>query len=526
MRADILPGELTPLGLVIASIGFLLTRFTVALSIRNTPIEFFFAGLLPLVMGLGLAAFGVALAVGSFQTQFVRTVTFWTIIGTGSMGLLVVSTIIGSTEMSPTQIAPGPVFSNFLIGGSVGGSMVGVYAARNRMHRDQLSHHANRLATLNRILRDQVLNAVSIIKGHASILDGTAEDWNASSVRTIAEQSEAIEASIEEIGGLTRTEGDTKDLHPVDLQSAVDSAIEDVRSEFPSVDVETAVPQTLAVHANDRLNHVLYHLLDNAARYTKTEATRIRVTAEAKAHTVLVRVQDNGPGLPERERATLESGSITEFDDPRSGFGLNIVRLLVESYSGVIRTRVDDGTTIEIELARGDQEISSVRTEQGEPGTYGVPSGRLAIAILGGLFAGVVMGLIMHSMVGIIPVIGALYGVQEPVIGWVTHEFHSVVFGMIYATLLTGAPERGQTLLGRLVIAIGFATFLWLFAAGVVMPIWLNLLGLPASLPNLTGAALVGHAAWGLTLASVYHLLRAHQDTIVSGLDFRNGPFF
>ena len=145
--------------------------------------------------------------------------------------------------------------------------------------------------------------------------------------------------------------------------------------------------------------------------------------------------------------------------------------------------------------------------------------------MIGGLIAGAVMGLIMHSMVGIIPVIGALYGVQDPLIGWVTHEFHSVVFGMIYATLLTGAPERGQTLFGRVAIAIGFATFLWLFAAGIVMPIWLNLLGLPASLPNLTGAALVGHAAWGLTLATVYHLLSSRLDSVDSVADLQTGLF-
>lgn len=114
--------------------------------------------------------------------------------------------------------------------------------------------------------------------------------------------------------------------------------------------------------------------------------------------------------------------------------------------------------------------------------------------------------------VGIIPVIGALYGVEEPLIGWMTHEFHSVVFDMIYATLLRVVPQPTQPLQSHLAIALGFATFLWLFAAGIVMPFWLQLLGLPASLPNLTGAALAGHAVWGVTLGILYHLLRSRLE--------------
>lgn len=518
MGYNVLREELTVSGLVIAGIGFFLTRFTVALTLQKSAMEFLFAGLLPLLMGLGLAAFGVALSVGTFRTSYVRTVTIWTVIGAVAMGVLVLSTIAGATGMNPTQITPGPILSNFLIGGGVGGAMVGVYAARSRRHRDQLNHQANRLATLNRILRDQVLNTVSVIKGHASILAESEGAGDGSSVGIISEESEAIEASIEEIGSLAITDEKRLDLQPVDLEAAVNTAIDEVAAAFPDVEFEAACPEAVPVYANDRLAQVFYHLLDNAARHNESEDPRVTLAVERRVHTVVVRVHDNGPGLPENERETLESGSITQYDDPRSGFGLNIVRLLVESYSGVIRTSVDDGTTIEVELARGDREISIARTGQGKLGTYGVPSEHLAIAVIGGLLAGVVMGLLMQLIAGIMPVIGALYGVEDPVIGWATHEFHSVVFAMIYATLLTIVPQRGQTLRGRLEVAIVFATFLWLFAAGIVMPMWLQLLGLPASLPDLTGAALVGHSAWGVTLAGVYQLLRSRLDQIGSFL--------
>lgn len=524
MRVGVLREELSISGLIIAGIGFFLTRFTVALTVSNTPMKFLFAGLLPLVLGLGLAAFGVALTVGAYRTRFVRTVALWTLIGTGMMGVLVISTIFGSTGMRPILLSPGPLLSNFLIGGAVGGSMVGMYAARSRDNQEKLRHHANRLATLNRILRDQVLNAVSIIKGHASLLAGSEKSWNASSVDVITDQSEVIENSIEEIGSLTIMETDRTDLQQVDLEGAVEEAIAEVRPEFPDVQFESDLPGPIQVYANDKLDHVIHLLLDNAARYNEAEDPYVVISAEKRAHTVHIRIRDNGPGLPKREQKTLEMGTVTEFDDPRSGFGLNIVRLLVESFGGMIRTEVTDGTTIEIELGRGDQEISFNQTGQGEVGTYGVPNTHLAIGTVGGLLAGAVMGVTMQAMAGIIPVIGALYGVQDPLIGWVTHEFHSVVFAMIFVTLLTGFPHRSKSLKVRLGVALGFATFLWLVAAGIVMPIWLRLLGLDASLPDLTGAALVGHLAWGVTLAIVHHFLRTRLEATDSLPTLQFGP--
>lgn len=47
-------------------------------------------------MGLGLSAFGVALAVGSFERGYVRTTAIWTVIGATTMFVLAVSSVAGS----------------------------------------------------------------------------------------------------------------------------------------------------------------------------------------------------------------------------------------------------------------------------------------------------------------------------------------------------------------------------------------------------------------------------------------------
>ena len=495
--------NVTRSGFLIAGIGFFLTRFTVTLVVDD-PVRFLFAGLIPLLLGLLLAAFGVALAVGRFTTRFTNTVAMWTVIGTSVMAVLVVSTIMGSAGMGMRTLEPGPIFSNFLIGGGVGGAIVGVYAGLHQQSRDELRRQANRLATLNRILRDEVLNAVTVIKGHVSLLRDRGGDR---SISVISSKADAIEDSIDDVGHLTRTTRTGGSVEAVSLEAALQDAVDAARERHPDASIRLEPFEDHAVCADRQLGQVFFHLLDNAAQYSGPEP-EVSVAVDWSRTSAMVRVIDNGPGLPEREQATLEVGDITEFDDPRSGFGLNVVQLLVESYDGALDTEVSDaGTSIEVEL---------IREEFGEPmsghglasvRSYGVPTDRLLAAIAAALVAGGVMGVVMQVMAGIVPVIGALYGVRDVLVGWLTHQFHSIVFGMIYASLVAAAPRRTHEFRGHLAIAIVWALFLWAFAAGVVMPFWLQLLGLPASLPNLTGAALLSHLLWGVTLATGYHLI-------------------
>ena len=82
-------------GLVIAGIGFFLTRFTVSLAISGGPVQFLLSGIVPLALGLGLAAFGVALTVADVEARLVRTTAAWCVAGTGGMLVLVVLTILG-----------------------------------------------------------------------------------------------------------------------------------------------------------------------------------------------------------------------------------------------------------------------------------------------------------------------------------------------------------------------------------------------------------------------------------------------
>ena len=131
-------------------------------------------------------------------------------------------------------------------------------------------------------------------------------------------------------------------------------------------------------------------------------------------------------------------------------------------------------------------------------------------AILAGLGAGVVMGLMIQFVMGIMPVIGALYGAEGLVTGWVAHLVHSVVFALVFAAVVSQPPlaKYADSVGPAAGLGLVYGVILWLVAAAIVMPIWMGAVGLPSpGVPNVNPQSLVGHVVFGVLLGSLYAVL-------------------
>jgi two-component system OmpR family sensor kinase len=490
-------------GLVIAGLGFFLTRFTVTLALYEDPLQFYLAGVVPLLLGLGLAAFGVALTVADVDRALVRTTASWCLVGFGAMLVLVVLTLVGSSADGLPALGAArsqTYLSNVLIGGCVGGTLTGLYAARIRQQRRQLSQRANRLVVLNQLLRDEVLNSVTAIRGFATVDSDNRSD----AADVIERHSDAIEETVEEVRYLARPpDSNARSTGPVDLAACLDESVQRVTDTHPDVDVTVeSVPETLQVRANERLVQVVAQLLDNAVVHGDDDSPTVAVSVAGD--TVSVSVSDDGPGLPESRRAGLEDGDFEAVDAHGTGLemGLNVVRLFVESYGGTIDTVVDgSGTTVTVHLRRVTDASGELRPNQRDLGDFDLALPHLLVTFGAAVVAGVFYGIASEALGGSIAGIGVFYGTADPVVGWLTHEFHSVVFGFVFVSLVSLAPDRFHERTGAYVaIGTGWALVLWAGAAGLVAPVWLRLLGIPASLPNLSGPLLVAHLVWGVSL--------------------------
>jgi signal transduction histidine kinase len=99
------------------------------------------------------------------------------------------------------------------------------------------------------------------------------------------------------------------------------------------IDVDVAGDHAIRGHRAD-LDEMLGNLLDNACTWARTH---VRVSSWNGAATVTIAVEDDGPGLPAALREkVLQRGVRADEAAPGSGFGLAIVRELVELHDGTI----------------------------------------------------------------------------------------------------------------------------------------------------------------------------------------------
>jgi signal transduction histidine kinase len=110
------------------------------------------------------------------------------------------------------------------------------------------------------------------------------------------------------------------------------------------LDLQEPVP---ALQADaDRLTQVLLNLLGNAAKFVPRPGGQVRVTLRHDAQGLTVRVQDNGPGVPEAHRAHVfdrfhQAGDASN-RAAGTGLGLPISRQIVEHYGGRITLDQND----------------------------------------------------------------------------------------------------------------------------------------------------------------------------------------
>ncbi|GAB3650905.1 sensor histidine kinase [Glycomyces tarimensis] len=158
----------------------------------------------------------------------------------------------------------------------------------------------------------------------------------------------------EEVGG---------DRELVELSQLARDAVDDAEVADPGHPIELRAPEELTVVANEgQLRQVLVNLLSNARVHTPS-GTRIDVDVESDGHWAVLRVADQGPGIPEEHRKRIFD-RFYRADPSRSratggsGLGLSIVTSIVSGHGGELRleSAEGEGTTIEVRIAKAQLE--------------------------------------------------------------------------------------------------------------------------------------------------------------------------
>ncbi len=217
-------------------------------------------------------------------------------------------------------------------------------------------HEVTRLKELENIRKEFVGNVshelrtpLSLIKGFAeTLLDGAKDNPEQSTrfLQKIDKHADRLLFLIEDLLTISKLESGHVALNfqEVNLRELVQRSFEDfaARAAARKTIVENNIPESTVVWADaDRLQQVLFNLVENAIKYGKPEGRVIISARESSPDKTEISVTDDGPGIPaealprvferfyrvDRARARETGGT---------GLGLAIVKHIVQAHGGEV----------------------------------------------------------------------------------------------------------------------------------------------------------------------------------------------
>jgi two-component system phosphate regulon sensor histidine kinase PhoR len=181
--------------------------------------------------------------------------------------------------------------------------------------------------------------------------------------KDMLEDVERLDQLINHLLDVARIEKDraappSEDLRLDDvIKSCVGSVCE--RYQQAAETIELATPPAVVHASRVDLELIFRNLIDNGMKYANEEDPRVSIGIEPDgANTLLIRVADNGRGIPLSLRHLVfgrfvRLGSELEREKPGTGLGLYIVRTMIGRLGGKIRIRDREpgpGTVFEVQL--------------------------------------------------------------------------------------------------------------------------------------------------------------------------------
>jgi PAS domain S-box-containing protein len=231
---------------------------------------------------------------------------------------------------------------------------------------------------LHRVLRHNVRNELTVILGMAEKIRTDTDDSEIeSAAQRIIERADDLDSVSEKARVAEDLLGQPPSDTIIELGSTTTDVIADARRQWPEATIESDIETPLPVSTGFELRDALENLVENAIVHN-TESPTVRVTAQKETpihlstrdsgETVIVKIEDDGPGIPNPElNVVFEDADMTELRHG-SGLGLWVVRWIVESADGTLSYDRSDGwTTITVRLPVADtdieQTVSSTTTE-------------------------------------------------------------------------------------------------------------------------------------------------------------------
>ncbi|EMA67163.1 sensor histidine kinase [Halorubrum kocurii] len=264
---------------------------------------------------------------------------------------LAVASAVGSLpEWSPVDAVGGWVVvlaSSLVVYGAT------AYQRRRALTaQSELETSNQQLQVLSRVFRHNVRNDLNVIQGYTDLLADRIDDERGQEcLDTIRETTD----DVVEISEKLRVIEDASPAPPSGRINLVD-AVREAAAGVDRADVALTVdaPAEAWVRADESIQYPIREVFDNAVTHNDESVRRVDARVTENGSTACLEVRDNGPGIPDDERAVLRAEEETPLSHA-SSIGLWLVKWMCETQGGTVGFETtDDGTTVRLRFESAD----------------------------------------------------------------------------------------------------------------------------------------------------------------------------
>ncbi len=208
---------------------------------------------------------------------------------------------------------------------------------------------------LHSLLRHDVKNKIKIIEGYLDL-------WEKSSIskekfynrtRKVTDDCSNLIQKVR-----TLTEVNTEEKKAISVMASLDTAID----EKSSLAEEKGIDLTLDINRENKfiveggplLKELFSNIIENSIKHA--ECDEIKFSIEDEDGMCIVKVQDDGKGIPEEKQDKIFDKNFKHGENAGSGLGLYLVKRIIETYDGDIEVKDSEmgGACFEIKLTKAD----------------------------------------------------------------------------------------------------------------------------------------------------------------------------
>ncbi|MBS3759883.1 MAG: PAS domain S-box protein [Halodesulfurarchaeum sp.] len=212
------------------------------------------------------------------------------------------------------------------------------------------------LKVIHRVLRHDLRNEMSLIRGYAETLESEISDPEitayTSNIQEIVDRLISRSNNAQDLEQVL-FEGFEQPLQATQLDTVLRNEINRAEDEYDDAEFIVGSLSTQKVAVNDLFATAIKNVLENAVIHNRTD-TVIKIDTSELRDQIIVNIADNGPGSPDERKQQIFGREEKDQLQHGEGFGLYFVDLVIDIYGGNVQVTDNEmgGATFEISLPK------------------------------------------------------------------------------------------------------------------------------------------------------------------------------